>query len=304
MARARLGIRVACHLSQVKRANKPLRLGSALLVLALPPLLGLGPTARAEAQAEETPVFGESVEVRVVNVEVVVTDRSRQRITGLTPADFQLLVDGEPVEIDYFSEVYDADRAPLATRKERVESPPLPPDGTASAPARQAMRTNVLIFVDDVFSIHARMGLVVKNLIEQLLRLGPDDRVAVVSWTGRRLEVRSAWTSSREDTLRALQVAAAHPSRGIYYRHSPLDELEELTTAAGSALRLAGVPEGRKVLLLLAGRWPLAPLADDESALSQTSPPYPWASKSPARGWRGRSSPTGNGLRSARRPTI
>ncbi|MFY9825785.1 MAG: hypothetical protein WAM82_30705, partial [Thermoanaerobaculia bacterium] len=38
--------------------------------------------------------FGESIDVRVVNVEAVVTNRKGGRVPGLTAADFRLLVDG------------------------------------------------------------------------------------------------------------------------------------------------------------------------------------------------------------------
>ena len=48
--------------------------------------------------------FGESIDVRVVNVEAVVTDKSGTRVFGLTPDDFRLLVDGEEVPIEFFTE--------------------------------------------------------------------------------------------------------------------------------------------------------------------------------------------------------
>ncbi|HEX9668651.1 MAG TPA: hypothetical protein VGC93_04125, partial [Thermoanaerobaculia bacterium] len=44
----------------------------------------------APAFAQETPpqeTFGELIEVRVVNVEVVVTDRDGNRVSGLGPGD-------------------------------------------------------------------------------------------------------------------------------------------------------------------------------------------------------------------------
>src|ERR1700681_3282569 len=54
---------------------------------------------------QDAPVFGETVEVRVVNVEVVVTDKDDNRVSGLKPGDFRLKVDGKPVPVDYFSEI-------------------------------------------------------------------------------------------------------------------------------------------------------------------------------------------------------
>src|SRR6185295_7496294 len=57
------------------------------------------------ARAEQPPTFGEAVDVRVVNVEVVVTDRDGNRVPNLLPADFRLRMDGEEVPIEYFSEI-------------------------------------------------------------------------------------------------------------------------------------------------------------------------------------------------------
>src|SRR5688572_28844226 len=49
----------------------------------------------------------EQIDVRVVNVDVVVTDRQGHRLPGLTRDDFQLFEDGKPVEIAYFSRYAD-----------------------------------------------------------------------------------------------------------------------------------------------------------------------------------------------------
>ena len=53
--------------------------------------------AAAPSPAPESPQsspFGEEIDVRVVNVEVVVTDGKGERVTGLSPRDFTLTVDG------------------------------------------------------------------------------------------------------------------------------------------------------------------------------------------------------------------
>ena len=60
--------------------------------------------------------FIDTLDVQAVNVEVVVTDRRGDRVTGLAASDFRLLVDGEPVSLDYFAEV----------REGRAVPPPAP----------------------------------------------------------------------------------------------------------------------------------------------------------------------------------
>ena len=55
--------------------------------------------------------FDEVIDVRVVNLEVVVTDRSGNRVTGLGPEDFELFVDRRAQDIQYFSEVRASSRS-------------------------------------------------------------------------------------------------------------------------------------------------------------------------------------------------
>ena len=85
-----------------------------------------GSAAAEGAQpAQPQSVFGETIDVRVVNVEVVVTDKDGVRVTGLKPADFRLLVEGKEVPIDYFTEVRGGD-AVAATAGEEAAIPGLP----------------------------------------------------------------------------------------------------------------------------------------------------------------------------------
>jgi hypothetical protein len=57
------------------------------------------PAAAQQQPADQPALFVEQVDVNVVNVEVFVTDRQGNRVTGLGRDDFELFEDGEPVEI-------------------------------------------------------------------------------------------------------------------------------------------------------------------------------------------------------------
>ena len=71
------------------------------LAAALPPALAAPPASPpAPAAGEET--YYESIDVDVVNVEVVATDRSGRRVAGLAKDDFELYEDGKPVAITNF----------------------------------------------------------------------------------------------------------------------------------------------------------------------------------------------------------
>ena len=58
--------------------------------------------------------FGEVLEVRVINLEVVVTDKDGVRVPGLSPGDFRLRINGKEAPVEYFTEVRGGDAVELA----------------------------------------------------------------------------------------------------------------------------------------------------------------------------------------------
>ncbi|MDX1584496.1 MAG: VWA domain-containing protein [Thermoanaerobaculia bacterium] len=257
----------------------------------------------AGAQEVSTPVFREAVEVRVVNLEVVVTDARGERVTGLAADDFRLFVDGEETPIDYFTEVVGGESAETPEDVEREASPVLSPG--------EAVGRSYVVLIDDYFSMPNDRDETVRALIEDLEHLKPHDRMAIVAFDGRNLELLSHWSSSRADLRRVLEGALERPAHGLARiaeqrpmandpRHSvgtidvlgerDLDtvpdvesirelhlrrtvermekQMEVASSAAAAVLRsFANVP-GRKVLLLLSGGWPSAPaelLSSDDS---------------------------------------
>jgi len=83
-------------------------------------LAGSLPVA-AEQAPQQVQVFGESIDVRVVNVEAVVVDRKGERVRGLSAADFRLLVDGKEVPIEYCTEIEEGKAA--SSTKESAGAP-------------------------------------------------------------------------------------------------------------------------------------------------------------------------------------
>lgn len=174
---------------------------------------------KAPPRPQDTPVFGESVDVRVVNVEVVVTDKDGNRVTGLKPGDFRLKVDGKQVPVDYFSEIFGGQSV----------APPAAAGGTApvasSVPGVEpghAVGTSYLVFVDDYFPTEIRRNEVLRSLKDDLARLGPEDRMAIVAYDGGRLAMVSNWSQSQAALARAFDQAMARPARG-------LDRIAEIT---------------------------------------------------------------------------
>ncbi len=255
------------------------------------------PTAGQESPSALPGVFGEVLDVRVVNLEVVVTDRSGIPIAGLGPQDFTLTIDGEPVAIDYFSEI----RGGVA-----VDGPseaPVVPGVPALAPGRP-VGTSYLVFIDDYFSIAADRNRVLDSMREDLPFLGPEDRMAVVAYDGKGLEMLTTWSRSvvelervfkraRErrawglqriaerqqakiDDLAGVQslVGVALQDSGLqtnidrtnldpqerFYVQRLAEQLDRSVAAASATLRSFAKPPGRKVMILLSGGWPYFPV--------------------------------------------
>ena len=194
---------------------------------------------------QESPLpelFSDVVDVRVVNVEVVVTDRKRNRIRGLGPDDFQLLVDRKPVPIAYFTEV-DEGYARTAGG-----------DGVADVPSlthNQPVGTNYLIFVDDLSAIRERRNRVLSRLDQDLRLLNPADRAAIVAFDGRGVSRLTDWTSSRYQLRTALLEAQMRPA----FRRQSAEATRRAVMAATATIRSVTRGPGRNVMLLLADSW-------------------------------------------------
>src|SRR5436305_6318350 len=125
--------------------------------------------------------FSGSVDVRLVNVEAVVTDAKGERVRGLSVNDFVLEVDGQVVPIEYFSEM-DGSRA--------VSPPPAPATAEAvppPAPSQALAGRSLLVFIDDLFSVGQQRDRMLEALERDLKLLRPEDRMAIVAFFGGRV---------------------------------------------------------------------------------------------------------------------
>jgi VWFA-related protein len=167
-------------------------------------------------RAADPPPFGESIDVRVVNVEAVVTDRSGKRVTGLKSSDFRLRIDGKEVPIEYFSEVQDGNALPPpAGGATPGAAAPAAPEAAVQGLTEGPVGTFYLVFIDDYFSVAANRNVVLKGLKADLGRLGPNDRMAIVAYDGGRLAMLSNWTGSQADLGRAFDQAMERKTHGF-----------------------------------------------------------------------------------------
>jgi VWFA-related protein len=271
--------------------------------------------------AQQPQVFEDAIDVRVVNVEAVVTDGKGDPVRGLTAADFRLVVDGKEVPVDFFTEV-----------AEGTASAPPAASSPAQAPvaAGEAVGRNFLIFIDESFAIAGSRDLVLSKLEQDLGLLGAEDRMALLAFDGAEIDVLARWTNDRAVLAAALAEARRRPVLGhraqandrkmeedvtmILTNRESLDDgdatlsvvgavLNELSKrispearsqlgksapAAAAALRAFGAPPGRKVLMLLSGAWSLkvagplyAPMIEAANRLGYTIYPVEVANSAP-----------------------
>lgn len=269
--------------------KKPSPLISLLLLLTAFPVFAQD---GGDATGASDSPFAEVIDVRVINLEVVVEEKGA-RIHGLQPEDFELMVDGREVPIEYFTEVIGG---VAEVRQGSTADATVP----AQVPGEE-VATSYLVFIDDHFPVARDRNRVLDHLIEQIPNVRPVDQMAIVAFDGRQVDMLSNWTSSVNALTRTLKQAKDRQAGGLlrlaeqrafrteqelaaegfgfndtlsnraavfddltaeeeYYARRIAGEVERATMAATATLRSFAQPPGRKVMLLLSGGWPNDPV--------------------------------------------
>ncbi len=247
--------------------------------------------SKKEAGEDKQGFFIDVVDVSVVDLDVFVTDKKGNPVTGLTKDDFEVFENRREMTITNFYPVVDGKVA----RKEAVpppadpsptvadEVPPVAPQQEADQlPAKQ--RLSLVVYIDN-FNIRPFQRNRVMRELRAFLRkhVQKGDRVALVTYD-RSLHLRQPFTSNPAVISRGLQELETVSGQGVHAvseRRDALERIEESTTEqeglsfariyAGSifndiqftisALRdyvdgLAGVP-GRKMILYVSEGLPM-----------------------------------------------
>jgi VWFA-related protein len=244
----------------------------------------------SQPQAAEPPPLVEKIEVSVVNVDVTVTDRRGQSVTGLTRNDFELFEDGSAQAISNF---YAVENAQARTDQQRAADAP--------APQPERFRRKVLVLIDNLNSTmrgrnealakletfindHFDDGrydwsiATVDNRVHLLLPMTSDKTVLhnIVSEIRRspsRKDMTATFTKAEftrtlnDGTNPAqLQVApqtadgATVPGDNFREEANLAEQKMFATSSTGAivqAARAFGTSEGRKIILLVTGQLPL-----------------------------------------------
>ncbi|HEY1435038.1 MAG TPA: VWA domain-containing protein [Thermoanaerobaculia bacterium] len=147
----------------------------------------------------QLPTFSESVEVRVLNLDVDVTDSKGVPVTDLKRDDFQLKIAGKPVPIEYFSAI---DEGTIHAPDLATAAPEQVIETYRKGPDAYVPR-NFLVFVDLGYLPPGLRNRSLNAIRDLAARLGPNDAMRVVVFN-RTPTVLVDWTTSKEVVTTAL----------------------------------------------------------------------------------------------------
>ncbi|MCP4655670.1 MAG: VWA domain-containing protein, partial [bacterium] len=205
--------------------------GTIAIAWLLAHLLGL------PAGAEQSPwptIFRGSAEVNVINVEVVVTDAEGRPVTGLGRDDFELIENGNPVEISNFYAV--AAGSIIAPADAGETRPSASPE---LAPPADQRPLQLILYVDNANLSAINRSRLLSDL-RGFLRASwrPDMQVMLVT-NDRSLVVRQDFTSVPDEIFTALAeveaTAPVSPRFDLDRRHL-IRAMEEVNVEAATGL--------------------------------------------------------------------
>lgn len=229
--------------------------------------------------AAPQPTLVESIDVRVVNVDVVVTDRAGKRVTGLTKDDFEILETGKPQAITHFSEPGNGEvaaGAPLAKSRSFI----LFIDNRAMHPVlRKHVTAELATFADTRLQPGDQATVVMWDRVLNVVTPLTDDKAAIragidkVARTGSPSATKSEFARVQHECSRNLQLARSGrmPMRMAYeeciaYARQETGKITGYSRMVLNAMNvaltmLAGV-DGKKVLVLAGTELPIEPGQD------------------------------------------
>jgi VWFA-related protein len=204
---------------------------------ASPPQSGSAQAPNANQSSQNAPVL--KVEVRVVLVDVVVTNKKGEPVTGLKKDQFAVLEDGTPENIASFEEHHDT---PHASPREAIanSAAPLPPNTyTSSQTVHPSDSVNVLL-LDWVNTQPTDQVYVRTQVVKYLKTVPPGTRLAIFALTPE-LRIVQGFTTETARLLAAIndrKAGATTKSVGLLAtqsRKAADQELIEMMTKADTA---------------------------------------------------------------------
>jgi VWFA-related protein len=204
------------------------------LLLALVAVIAFGAIANAQtgqapsANQFALPRVSESIEVSIVNLDCIVTDKSGRRVRHLNRDDFEILENGKRQPVTNFAEFSDdavtADASSSPSPEGREQS------SAANAGLTPATKRTIVIFADDFFAERFSIAPIVGSLKALLsAEIRPGDAVSVIAWRNG-IQIRQDLTGD----LAAIGSALDRITEESYKRGPYADLIERNAEAAAT----------------------------------------------------------------------
>ena len=205
---------------------------AAVVVIALTTL----PLARAqEKQGAEIPKLVENIDVRVINVDVVVTDKKGNSITGLTKDDFELYENGMPKPISNFYEVEGRKALNVSVAEANGATPGTATPATAAAPENEPisenLRRRIILYIDNLSLAPFNRNRVFKDMkafAASVMRPGDETMIATYN---RSMKVRLPFSRDPKQVQQTLDIIAGESGLGVTSRSEAKDTQGQIRDA-------------------------------------------------------------------------
>ncbi|HEX6177070.1 MAG TPA: VWA domain-containing protein [Thermoanaerobaculia bacterium] len=233
---------------------------------------------------EETPRLVENIDVRIINIDVVVTDRRGNPVTGLKREDFEIYENNVPKPVSNFYAVEGA--VPVAVEAEGQSQPIPTPTPGKPAEVPEEMKRRLIFYIDNLSLAPFNRNRVfqqMKEFVRTAMRPGDE---AMVATFNRSMKIRVPFTKdpiqieqtldiiagesalgttnmsdrkSTEERIRQAQTYSEAISTARTYASSVEHDLRQSASSLNALMStLAGV-EGKKILVLTTEGFPIQP---------------------------------------------
>ena len=179
----------------------------------------------------ELPKLSETIDVRVINVDVVVTDKKGNPITGLKQEDFELYENGVPKTVTNFYEVEGAKARNVVVASQPGVQASAPPPQPAREEIPENLRRRIIFFIDNLSLMPFNRNRVFKEMKEfakNILR--PGDEAMVATWN-RSMKVRVNFTRDPVLIQQTLDIIAGESALGVSNRSEARDVQKRISDA-------------------------------------------------------------------------
>ena len=235
---------------------------------------------------EELPKLVENIDVRVINIDVVVTDRRGNPVTGLKREDFEIFENRIPKPISNFYEVEGARPVNMGGEGQIVDAPAPAPTAARADAVPENMKRRIIFFIDNLSLAPFNRNRVfsqMKEFAKTAMRPGDE---AMIATFNRSMKIRTPFTKDIGQLETTLDIIAGESAMGAAnrserkttedrirearsyeeavataraYASSVEHDLRQSASSLSALMSTLAGLEGKKVLVLTTEGFPIQP---------------------------------------------